>query len=354
MMYHSSFGTVKHLSPAINEFFKTKIAKCAPDQVPLVRELARELYGQSFDTFTGGGWTPGRHPITASSSTKCLLQSWFRHNQFPQEPLHPRVGATFRMGNIVELDLYLVAILAGEEVSDYQHQAQIQMGGWPTNNYLDFIHTSRVDGLRRVVDCKTMSSFSYQRVFDWGKGVDDSFGYLGQMSQYVNYALEAGLADTDEGVFLCYKKDTGHIDEHIVRLDKALIAKANASSKIIQDHTEYTDCSDCVQSEPVEGHGAAQEGYRRCHRCMGVPLVAAGQADSRRPPRPAEYAAVSGPDGWRLPLQCSYCDYKFSCWTRPWQRIGFSEGKPVYEETPEQYIQVHVDKKGKPQFLIQQ
>ncbi len=275
----------KHLSGPINEYLQTKEIKVSAEDASVAVELVKTLYAEGLDKFVGPPWVSGRHPLSANSATRCLLQNWFKHNQFPGEPLHSRVIATFRMGNIVELELYLMALLAGEEISDYQHQAHIDRAGWTTNNYLDFIHRSKVDEKRRVVDAKSMGSFGYQKLFDWNKPMDDLFGYLGQMSTYVDYALEAGLVDSDEGLFLCYSKDKGYVDEYIVPLDKALVAQAHASAKVIQDHTEYMDCPDCngtgqceVSSNPTT--------LERCGRCTGVPLVSVGAADARRPPRP--------------------------------------------------------------------
>jgi len=348
-------GVIGHLAPAVNKFLKTKKIACSDEEAELAKELAKELYGQSLDQFVQDGWLSGRHPVTASSATKCRLQSWFKHNQFPTEPPQPRRNAVFRIGNIVELELMLMAILAGEKISDYQHQAKIERAGWPTNNYLDFIHTSGKDGKRRVVDCKTMASFGFQKLFDWGDPMDDTFGYLGQMSNYIDYALGAGLVDSDEGIFLCFKKDTGHVDEYVVKLDQTLIQKSETNSKIIQDHTEYEECTECDNGTQHSKDADGEDRSVRCVRCVGLPLVKIGAADARRPPREDAYSAVQDKKtgDWKLGLVCSYCDYKFSCWTRPWQRVMFNEkDKPVYDESPEQFLETVIDRRGKPQFHV--
>ena len=343
----------KHLAPAINQFFKDKKVRCSDEEADLVKELVSERYGDSVDKFVSDGWVPGRHPLSASGATKCYLQNWFKHNQFPAEPPTPRRNATFRMGSIVELELFLVAVLAGEKVSAYQHKAVIARGGWPTNNYLDFVHTSSIDGKTRVVDCKTMSSIGYQMLFDWGKGMDDNFGYLGQMSNYIDYALWAGLADSDEGLFLCYKKDTGHIDEHLVQFDRSLIAKTEDNSRIIQEHTEYRECDLCTEGYTAEKNDDGSEFRKRCLACVGLPLVVVGASGDNRPGRPSDINVERTTSGWKLPTVCGYCDYKFSCWSQPRQRVAFDEGeRPIYTEATTQKIEVEVDKKGKPAFYV--
>jgi len=229
-----TLGKASHLAHSIKKFFEnTADVFTSVEHRALVAELIKEYYGQSFDQLLEGGWISGRHPLTAHSATKCILSNWFKHNRFPREELPSRVQATFRVGGIVELELYAASLFAGEDCSHYQHKLTIERGGWPTNNYLDWIHKSKVDGKRRVVDCKTMSSYAFQRLFDRGEALDDTFGYCGQMSNYIDECLEQGLVDSDEGIFLCYKKDTGHIEEYVYTMDKSLVRESNLSSKII-------------------------------------------------------------------------------------------------------------------------
>ena len=338
---------VAHLAPQILEYLQNPSQPlCSVEQAEVARELIVATYAENFRKWsTPNDYQSGRHPISAHASTKCYLQSWFKHNQFPKEKLSPRTQSVFRIGGIVEVELYAMALFAGAEVTNWQQQMSIVRAGWPTNNFLDFIHKSPIDGKRRVVDAKTMASFSYERMLK--QGVDDSFGYLGQMSSYIEWCLENDLVDCDEGIFLCFKKDTGHIGESVVRMDPLLIKQANASAQTIQQHTEYKVCT-----------APHEEDITRCEVCRGVPLVDVGGADSRRPPRPPGYEPVDVKGRWKLGLQCTYCDYKFSCWTRPHQRVQIEvtdHGLPApqYSELPEQQITVEVER-GKPVFYVRQ
>lgn len=348
-MLHSK---VKHIVPQVLEYLQDpQHPLCSNEKAEVARELIVATYEENFRKWcTPSDYLSGRHPISAHASTKCVLANWFKHNQFPHEPLSARTQATFRMGGIVETELYACALLAGADVSHWQHKLVIDRAGWPTNNFIDFVHRSPVDGRRRVVDAKTMASYSYQRAMK--DGVDDGFGYLGQMSTYIDAALKEGIVDCAEGIFLCYKKDTGHIDEVVVQCDPGKVDQANAASKLVQDTTEYRDCPDHSDYEDTK------EGVlpTKCETCLGLPLVDVGAADSRRPGRPSKYAPVERNNRWALCLQCTYCDYKFSCWTRPHQRVQIETSNngipmPQYKELPEQEITVEIEK-GKPVFYV--
>jgi hypothetical protein len=347
-----SLGRVTHLAPGINEFFRTKEIKCSPEQVALVLEYVKELYSQGVEQFAGSGWQSGRHPVTAHSATRCYLQSWFKHNQFPTEPATAKRNATFRCGNVIEVELYLAAVLGGEEISEYQTKAEILQAGWRTNNYIDFIHRSPIDGLRRVVDVKSMGNYGYNKIFEWSKGMDDGFGYLGQMSNYIRWALNEGLVDCDEGLFLCYKKDTGDIDEYAYTMDPALLEKSEAHSQIVQDHTVYVDCAECTEGyidvETPAGSGTFTQA--RCLRCVGLPVVSVGASDDNRPARPKEFQVAFGDD---IEFRCGYCDYKNSCWTYPYQRVSYDhKGDPVFTKKPQQWLRRRFEK-GKPKFSVE-
>ena len=326
----------KHLAPAIERFYRDRKVMVSPEVQMALTEQIAEHNKQSLEQWSSGEDSEkGRNPVTASSATKCVLSNWFSHNKFPSEPLPGRAAATFRIGHLVEADLYCAAVLAGEEVSHFQHQMKATLGGWTSNAYIDFLHKSSIDGKRRIVDVKTMSSYSYEKIFKRNQKMDDTFGYLGQFSVYAAQGIKDGIVDSPEVLVLCYNKNTGHIGEYLYEAEVSKVEEAHANSALVQKHTEYLP----GQAPPFE--------------------VDVGKMDANRPPRPKGYEPELMRNGdYKLGLQCSYCPYKFSCWTRPHQRIHIGIGPhenplPMYDtqEPLDQWVEVEY-KSGKPIFVI--
>jgi hypothetical protein len=345
--------TGKHIAEKIYAFLSDKEVLIDTERLAAVDELMVEMYRQQHEDVTKT-YSGHINPVTCHSATKCYLSNWFKHNQFPAEPFHPRVVSNFTIGHVVEREMLYWLLLQGEEISHIQDRRKVKIGGWESSAYCDWIHKSKVDGKRRLVDAKSQSNYGYKKIFDWHKAVDDSFGYLGQFSLYMKEWGEAGLIDEPwETIMLCFKKDTGHINEIVIPYNPHKVEEAHSNSLLIQAHTTYKDC-ECVEKRDMEP-------LTDCEKCWGKKsVVVVGASDSNRPERPRgmepEVATVNKNREYVLPLSCSYCDYKWSCWTRPNARVDVEMNDkyspvPIFTSQPEQRPWLEYEK-GSPKFCV--
>lgn len=158
-----------HIIGAVESYIRTKESPLDPEQVEEVKNSAIERYSSSWDNFQEAEWGPSRTPTTPYNCTKCYLQNWFKWNRYNAEPMTAQTRLNFRLGHIIEAEVYTWAKMSGLNVYDYQKKAEIVIGGLPCTAYFDFFVKSPLDGRRRVVDVKTMSSFAFDRLKlgDW-------------------------------------------------------------------------------------------------------------------------------------------------------------------------------------------
>jgi hypothetical protein len=345
--------TGKHCARPIYQYLNDKEVIVSIEQLAIIDELMTETFR---GMLTDGRKTYDGHinPVTCHSATKCYLSNWFKHNRFPAEPMHPRVKANFSVGHVVEQQMLYWLMLAGEEVSHIQDRRKVKIGGWESSAYCDWIHKSKVDGKRRLVDAKSQSNYGFKKLFDWHKPLDDSFGYLGQFSLYMKEWGEAGLIDEPwELIMLAFKKDTGHINEIIVPYNEHKVKEAHQNSLLIQNATEYTDC-ECVEARDMEP-------LVDCEKCWGKKkVVVVGAADDKRPDRPNEMqptvVTINKQREYVIPLECSYCDYKWTCWTKPHRRVKVEMNDkyspvPIYTTQPDSRPWMEFEK-GSPKFCV--
>lgn len=188
--------------------------------------------------------------------TPCDRKLWYNINT-PEsaEKLPPATHIKFLFGDILEETLLFLARLAGHEVTD--EQKEVDLHG--VKGHID----GRIDGT--LVDCKSASSYSFDK-FRLGLRPDaDAFGYLTQLDSY----LTADGGDT--GAFLAIDKTLGSIclDTH---------------EKTQKDYKKIIDKKREMLSKPTP------------------------------PPRPY----MPEPDGksgnQKLGTVCSYCPFKNECW----------------------------------------
>jgi hypothetical protein len=161
-------------------------------------------------------------------------------------------------------------------------------------------------GRRTHVEFKSSSAIGFKMTMQ--KGLDDTFGYLGQAEVYVRELLRLGLVNNDKTLFVYINRDTMHLGE--------------------VEHT-YTG----------EYAKRADENFRLIDECL---------ATRKLPERP--YALENGN---QLPLNCAYCGFKWSCWTEPNQVVKFdTNGKATYRLQPEKTLEMQFDKRGKPKFFV--
>lgn len=188
--------------------------------------------------------------------TVCERQLWYNINT-PElaEPLPPPARIKFLFGDILEELLLFLAREAGHEVIEEQKELDL----YGVKGHKD----ATIDGV--LVDCKSASSYSFDKFKSGLSPADDSFGYLTQLDAYLT------ADDNDDGAFLVVDKTLGHItlDHH---------KRSNIDYKSL-----ITQKQEMLKS-------------------------------SKPPPR----GFAAEPDGksgnMKLGVNCSYCAFKKSCW----------------------------------------
>lgn len=200
----------------------------------------------------------------------------------PKEVLTASTLIKFMFGDILELMLLYLAEEAGHVVTHKQEKVEVD----GVVGSCDAV----IDGV--LVDCKSASSFAYLKFKNGTLAENDSFGYMEQLAGY-----SAGLGGLD-GAFLAIDKTLGHI---------------------------------CLDYHPIE----ELETYRITDRIQHLKGVLASDVlpDRCYPDKP------DGESGNRaLGVNCSYCPFKFKCWSDANGGIGLRTF--LYSSGPKHLTQV--------------
>ena len=193
----------------------------------------------------------------------CGRKLWYSLNT-PSDAarLPPSAKMKFLFGDILEHLLLYLSVEAGHTVEGMQSEL-----------YIDGIRGRRdavIDGM--LVDVKSASSYSYQKFKNGLKKEEDDFGYLVQLGAYLHASQDDPLVTIkDKAAFLVIDKQLGHI------------------------------CLDV--------HNRSNLDYETLVKTKKE-LVSQKETPQR--------AFTDEPDGksgnMKLPMKCSYCDFKEKCW----------------------------------------
>lgn len=213
----------------------------------------------------------------SSIGRPCHRQLWYEINKADEkEKLSADTHLKFLYGDLIEEFLLFLAELAGHEVIGRQDTLEIQ----GIKGHRDAI----IDGV--LVDVKSASSYSFNKFKNHELAGSDPFGYITQLQSYLHASQSDPLVrDKTRGAFLVVDKTLGHV------------------------------CLDFHRYVPFNW-----EGYYELRKEM----VAKEEAPNRG------FDPI--PDGksgnLKLPFNCSYCPFKFTC--HPNLRgFAYSNG-PVY------------------------
>lgn len=202
----------------------------------------------------------GERVIVFSSLGKKDRQLWYKANK-PEtaEKMHGKQIFKFLYGDLIEVLMLFLAKETGHSVTHEQQRVELDgVGG-----YTDAV----IDGI--PVDCKSASPFAYKKFEDGGFVFDDPFGYVKQLSGYAH-----ALGNKDKGAaFFVADKVAG--DLCIAPLDKMTIEGNPPGPRIAQ----------------LKAVVAQPEPPKRCY--LPVPDGKSGNM--------------------KLPVGCSYCEFKFEC-----------------------------------------
>lgn len=238
----------------------------------------------------------GAGTLRASNLGKpCDRQLWYDvHRSSDREPLPPAARLKFLFGDILEELLLFLAREAGHTVTS--EQAEIEING--VKGHIDGI----VDG--RLVDCKSASSYAFEKFKDHKLPEDDAFGYMDQLGAYLaGSQSNPDLTDKDTASFLVIDKTLGHIT-----LD-TYPASGKDYSKLVEQKREML-----AKAEP--------------------------------PDRPFTDVPFQKSGNRKLGTACSYCPFKHICW--PNLRTFIYSNGPVYlteVKRPSSKV-IEIDKNG--------
>lgn len=205
----------------------------------------------------------------------CVRQIWYnlRHEEYGEvkEDLLPHAKIKFMYGDILEELLLFFARQAGHEVAMEQESFKKELpNGWVVKGRIDAV----IDGI--LVDVKSASSYAFKKFKENRVPEDDPFGYMKQLEYYARGMVEKyGALPTKNFpvAFLAIDKTTGNIV-----LDRYTI-------DIAKDPTEW-------EQELVD------------------------KLEGERPPaRPFNEVPMGKSGNHKLPVECSYCPWKWECWS---------------------------------------
>lgn len=234
------------------------------DQVEL---FAKSLATTVRDRIQSGG-TAREPTLRMSNLGRGDRQLWYQFHPDEAEPgeeLQPHTHLKFLIGDVWEAVLLFLAKAAGHEVS--HEQAEVEVDG--IKGHIDAV----IDG--HVVDCKSASTFAFKKFKEGRLSEDDPFGYMEQIS---GYSTALGMP----GAFLVGDKTLGHLT--LLKVDPQDVEGIKINERI--EHLKKVVESD---QEPD-----------RCYE-----PVPDGQSGNMA-----------------LGVNCSYCPFKFRCWSEANDGIG--------------------------------
>lgn len=201
---------------------------------------------------------PRQGTLRLSNLGKPDRQLWYETHDTPREEFTPTTYFKFLYGDILEELVLFLAEVAGHTVEGRQGEVRV-----------DGILGHRdafIDGI--LVDVKSASSFAFKKFKEGTLKDDDPFGYYPQLSGYIadpEYPL-------DHGAFLAVDKQNGTLALlHVNAWDTVDIHSRIAHLKEVV--AKDTPPERCYEPEPM-GKGG----------------------------------------NMKLPVGCSYCDFKKECW----------------------------------------
>jgi hypothetical protein len=212
----------------------------------------------------------------------CTRKLWYTCNlpASDAEQLRPSTKFKFLYGDLLEDVIINLVIAAGHEVTGLQGEMSID----GIKGHRDCV----IDGM--TVDVKTASPFAFTKFKKGelrGEG-KDAFGYIGQLSSYVYAAKDDPLVtDKKRGAFLAVDKVSGEICLDIYDFTKEIAEKEETVKRI------------------------------------------KAEVNASEPPARAFEPVADGKQGnMKLPVNCSYCDFKKHC--HPGLRTFLYSGGPRF------------------------
>jgi hypothetical protein len=208
---------------------------------------------------------PSRGGLRLSAIGKPDRQIYNAYNGVEGEQLRGATYIKFLYGHLTEAMVLALTRAAGHEVTDEQKVCHVA----GVKGHMD----CRIDGL--LVDVKSASSFGFKKFRNNELHKDDPFGYIGQLKAYAH-----SEGDSEYGWLV--------------------MDKANGTLCVLKydEKDETAPYYDAVNWD-------VEERVLHLKKLVGYDM----------PPQHCYEPIPDGKSGnMKLPMGCSYCDFKFSCW----------------------------------------
>jgi len=215
----------------------------------------------------------------SSVGTPCKRKLWYKVNEATEaEPLEANALFKFFYGDMIEELALSIAKAAGHDVQGQQDRLNVH----GIKGHRDCV----INGM--TVDVKSCSPFAFKKFKEGNLRQDDPFGYISQLSSYVYAGKDDDLVtDKTHGAFLAIDKQNG---------------------SMCLDVYDFTEDLKTKEQEML----AAKE------------LVEGDMPTTRMAKVPQ---SKSSPNS-KLPMMCSYCEFKKKCWPEA-RKFIYSTG-PLY------------------------
>ena len=187
--------------------------------------------------------------LRMSSIGKHDRKLWYEFRDTTSQDIDPQLKLKFFFGNLVEAFLLFLAQVSGHKVTDRQKEIDIE----GIKGHID----AKIDGT--VVDVKSASDFGFKKFKENRLHADDPFGYVGQLSGYVQ--AEGG----DTGYFLAYNKNTAELV--LTELDELTMINATDRIKDLKVTVKDDKIPERCYPDKPEGKQGNRVVDRNCHFC---------------------------------------------------------------------------------------
>ena len=184
-------------------------------------------------------------------------QLWFESRREDKKTFSAPTLIKFLYGHVLEELVVLLVKLSGHSITDQQKEVSVD----GIIGHID----CKIDGA--VVDIKTASNFAFKKFREGTLQNDDPFGYMAQLAGY------EAAEGTSDGGFLAINKESGELTLY----RPGPFSKPNITARI-------SSMKDYLKLDELPP---------RCY-----PDVPEGKSGNRR-----------------LGTSCSYCPYKYDCWS---------------------------------------
>ena len=176
-------------------------------------------------------------------------QLWYEFNDKKKKPISSQLKLRFFFGNLVESFLLFLVQEAGHKVTDRQKEVVIDS----IKGHID----AKIDGV--VVDVKSASDFGFKKFKHNTLLHDDPFGYIGQLSGYVQ--AEGG----NVGYFLAYNKSTAEMT--LVEIDELTMIDAKERIADLKKIMNQSDIPERCYAEIPDGKSGNRVINKNCTFC---------------------------------------------------------------------------------------